>query len=65
MMDPYVFDQCDGDEEAIDSALEEAKKNRKRLHTLLMVTGIARVMCGDYFEDSDWEDNWDDEIYNC
>ncbi len=65
MIDPYVFDQCDGDEEAIDSALEEAKKNRKRLHTLLMVTGIARAMCGDYFEDSDWEDNWDDEIYNC
>ena len=65
MIDPYVFDQCDGNEEAIDSALEEAKKNRKRLHTLLMVTGIARAMCGDYFEDSDQEDNWDDEIYNC
>ena len=65
MIDPYMFDQYDGDEEAIDSALERAKKNRKRLHTLLTVTAIARSMCGDYFEDSDWEDDWEDEIYNC
>lgn len=65
MLDPFVFDQNVDDEEAINVAMEKARKNRKKIKTLLAVTAMVRSQCGDYFEDNDWEEDWDDEIYNC
>lgn len=60
MMDADTFDRCDGNEEAIDAATKRVAK--RRIKDLLAVTAMVQAMCGDYFEDGDWKNDWKD---NC
>ena len=78
MMDPFVFDQCDGDEEAIDSAMIEARKRRKKVLAILQVAAFVHALdpAGTYSlqdPESDEYDRWnegdgdansEDEIFN-
>ncbi len=67
MIDPYVFDQCDRNEEAIETAKRKAKEQRKRAKDLIAASSIIRAVIHDndlfYDYDEDYDD-WSDEIYN-
>lgn len=63
MLDPFVFDQCDNNEEAIDEAMKKAREKRKKTQVVLHTTLIMRRMLDDYDCLEDYDD-WSDEIYN-
>ena len=56
MIDPFVFDQYNDDEEAIDSALEKARKRRKKIQAVLTVLAITKFIGGEFLnEENDKE----------
>ena len=63
MLDPFVIDQCDNNEEAIDEAMKKAREKRKKTQVVLQTTLIMRRMLDDY-DCLDDGDDWSDEIYN-
>ena len=76
MLDPFVFDQISGDEEAIDAAMAKARKQRKRTKAILQVASLVHALNLTYSlqdPESDEYDLWnednddpdgEDEIYN-
>ena len=56
MIDPFVFDQYSDDEKAIDSALEKARKRRKKIQAVLTVLSITKSINGEFLnEENDKE----------
>ena len=76
MLDPFVFDQISGDEEAIDAAMAKAQKQREKRKVILQIASIVHALNLTYSlqdPESDEYDLWnedndnsdgEDEIYN-
>lgn len=76
MLDPFVFDQISGDEKAIDAAMTNARKQRKKTKVILQVASLVHALNLTYSlqdpesdeydlwnEDND-DSNGEDEIFN-
>ena len=76
MLDPFIFDQISGDEEAIDAAMAKAQKQREKRKVILQIASIVHALNLTYSlqdPESDEYDLWnedndnsdgEDEIYN-
>ena len=79
MIDPFVFDQIAGNEEAIDAAMATARKRRKKISVIMQVAAFVHALEPegiytlqdpesdeyDRWNEGESDDNSEDEIFNC
>lgn len=58
-MDAYVFDQAEGNQEAIDVAMKRAQQRRKTYQSLLAIMSIAHTIGGLEFDEGLFDESED------